>query len=196
MKDLIHKLLSYFVRKYIRMRGVNRLVYRGLHVGRNFSFEKGMLIDKIYPHLITIGDDVIFSADVKVLAHDAGLKNLMGIVRIGKVCIGNRVFVGLGTIILPNVTIGDDVIIGAGSVVSKSIPSGCVCAGVPAKVICSMEEYKTRILSMSSTVPIYENTLNPLLMTDEEKEKQKNDLQYGIGIKKAINYDKFNSLEN
>lgn len=120
----------------------------------------------------------------------------MGIIRIGKVCIGNRVFVGLGTIILPNVTIGDDVIIGAGSVVSKSIPSGCVCAGVPAKVICSMEEYKARILNMAHTAPIYDNTLNPLLMTEEEKEQQKNELKNGIGIKKAINYGNFNSLSN
>ena len=88
-----------------------------------------MLIDKIYPHLISIGDDVIFSADVKVLAHDAGLRNIMGAVRIGHVTIGNRVFVGLGTIILPNVTIGDDVIVGAGSVVSRDLPSKTVCAG-------------------------------------------------------------------
>ena len=196
MKYNIQTIVSLIVRKFVRMRGVNRLISRGLVVGKNFSFEKGMLIDKIYPHLITIGDDVIFSADVKVLAHDAGLKNILGLVRIGRVSIGNRVFVGLGTIILPNVRIGDDVIVGAGSVVCKNIPSGCVCAGIPAKVICSMEEYKARILNMAHTAPIYENTLNPLLMTEIEKEQQKNELQYGIGIKKAVNYNEFNSLEN
>lgn len=53
--------------------GVKQLVKRGLTLGKNFQFEKGLLIDKIYPHLIEIGDDVIFSADVKILAHDAGL---------------------------------------------------------------------------------------------------------------------------
>lgn len=59
------------------MGGVNRLTKRGLRIGKNFQYEKGLLIDKIYPHLISIGDDVIFSADVKVLAHDAGLRNIL-----------------------------------------------------------------------------------------------------------------------
>lgn len=195
MKMKLKEFVAHVVRKYIR-RGVNVLINRGLTVGGNFSFEKGMLIDKIYPHLISIGDDVIFSADVKVLAHDAGLKNIMGLVRIGRVNIGNRVFVGLGAIILPNVTIGDDVIIGAGSVVCRSIPSGSVCAGVPAKVICTMDEYKARILKMSHEVPIYEYALNPSLMTDIERKCQKEELEHNIGIKKAINYNKFDSLEN
>lgn len=38
-------------------------------------------------------------------------------------------------------TIGDNVIIGAGSVVTKNIPSDSVAAGVPARVICSLDEY-------------------------------------------------------
>lgn len=49
--------------------------------------------------------------------------------------IGDRVFVGIGAIILAGVTIGDDVIIGAGSVVTRDIPSNSVAVGVPARVI-------------------------------------------------------------
>lgn len=187
--------LAYRCLREYRMGGVKQLVKRGLTLGKNFQFEKGLLIDKIYPHLIEIGDDVIFSADVKILAHDAGLKNIMGIVRIGRVSIGNRVFVGLGTIVLPNVTIGDNVIIGAGSVVSKNIPSNSVCAGVPAKVICSLDEYKKKILSNGMQSPIFGNEVNPLTMTDEEKLDQKNLLKGTIGLKKAVNYSQFNSLD-
>lgn len=95
----IKSVVSSIVR-LIRRGRVNQLVKRGQVIGKRFQFEKGLLMDKIFPHLITIGDDVIFSANVKVLAHDAGLQNLMGVVRIGRVTIGNRVFSELGTIIL------------------------------------------------------------------------------------------------
>ena len=45
---------------------------------------------------------------------------------------------------MPGVKIGDNVIIGAGSVVNRDIPSNSVAAGVPCKVICSLEEYKEK----------------------------------------------------
>lgn len=60
---------------------------------------------------------------------------------LGKIRIGANCFIGTQTIILKNVTIGDNCIIGAGSVVSKSVPSGSVAAGVPARVIETVEEY-------------------------------------------------------
>lgn len=59
--------------------------------------------------------------------------------------IGNNVYIGTGSIILPGVTIGDNVIIGAGSVVTKDIPSNTVFAGIPARFIKSIEEYKDGI---------------------------------------------------
>jgi maltose O-acetyltransferase len=187
--------VTQFVRK-IRRGGVEHLIKRGLRVGRNFSFEKGVIIDKIYPHLISIGDDVIFSANVSVLAHDAGLRNIMGVVRIGHVSIGNRCFVGLGATILPNVTIGDDVIVGAGSVVSRDIPSGSVCAGVPARVICSLDDYKQRIRALHVKCPVYEPDKDPLSMPVDELIQQRDSLSHSIGLKKSLNYKMFNSLES
>ena len=174
---------------------LNKLKKRGLIIGKNFQYEKNLLIDKIYPHLISIGDNVIASANVTILAHDAGLKNIMGLVRIGCVSIGNNVFIGLGCIILPNVRIGNNVIIGAGSIVSKDIPDNSVCAGTPARVICSMNDYKMRILSFAKEVPVYTEYLDPLKMTAKEKEQQCQELQNSFGIKKAINYKNFNSLQ-
>jgi len=57
------------------------------------------------------------------------------------IVIGNDVYIGMRTIILPGVTIGNRCIIGAGSVVTRSIPDNTVAAGVPARVIKSTDEY-------------------------------------------------------
>ena len=59
----------------------------------------------------------------------------------GDIRIGDNVFVGSNTTILYDVTIGSNVIIGAGSLVNKDIPSNSVVAGVPAKNICSFDEF-------------------------------------------------------
>lgn len=54
-------------------------------------------------------------------------------------------FVGMRSIILMGAEIGDNVIVGAGSIVSGKIPSNCVCAGNPARVICTLEEHKEKL---------------------------------------------------
>ncbi len=51
------------------------------------------------------------------------------------VTLGNNVWIGGGSVILPGVTIGDNTTIGAGSVVTKSIPANCLAVGNPCKVI-------------------------------------------------------------
>lgn len=51
------------------------------------------------------------------------------------VTIGNNVWIGGSTVIVPSVTIGDCCVIGAGSVVTKDIPSWTVAAGNPCRVI-------------------------------------------------------------
>lgn len=53
----------------------------------------------------------------------------------GNPVIGDNVSVGANCVIIGNITIGDNVVIGAGSVIVKDIPSNCVVAGVPARVI-------------------------------------------------------------
>lgn len=51
------------------------------------------------------------------------------------VIIGDDVWIGGGTIILPGVVIGNNVVIGAGSVVTKDIPDNTVAVGNPCKVL-------------------------------------------------------------
>ena len=53
----------------------------------------------------------------------------------------DNVFIGSGTRILYNTRIGSNVIIGSGSLVNKDVPDNSVYAGVPARYICSFDEY-------------------------------------------------------
>lgn len=57
----------------------------------------------------------------------------------GEVVIGNNVWIGDKTTILAGVIIGNNVIVGANSVVTKDIPSNTMVAGVPARIIKSMD---------------------------------------------------------
>lgn len=51
------------------------------------------------------------------------------------VIIGDNVWIGGNSVILPGVTIGNDVTIGAGSVVTKDVPDGVLALGNPCKIL-------------------------------------------------------------
>lgn len=51
-----------------------------------------------------------------------------------KVLIGNDVWIGANSVIMPGVTIGDGAVIGAGAVVTKDVPAYAIVVGVPAKI--------------------------------------------------------------
>lgn len=84
---------------------------------------------------ITIGDGVAISENVNIW--DSDTHNILGdnYVATSPINIGNHVWIGTNVTILKGVTIGDGAVIAAGSVVNKDIPSKCMAAGVPAKVI-------------------------------------------------------------
>ena len=68
--------------------------------------------------------------------------------------IGNNVWIGAGTIVLPGVTIGENTVIGAGSVVTKDIPANVVAVGNPCKILReigerdNIDDYKDRKISL------------------------------------------------
>ena len=87
---------------------------------------------------VKIGNNVFFAPNVNIYtaSHplEADIRDSM--LEFGKpVTIGNSVWIGGGTIVLPNVTIGDKTVIGAGSVVTRDIPSGVVAVGNPCRVL-------------------------------------------------------------
>ncbi len=102
------------------------------------------------PFLIEIGNNVTITKDVIILTHDGStwlFNDQQGRrYMYRKVKIGNNVFIGVNSIIMPGVCIGDNVIVGAGSIVTKSIPSGSIIAGNPAKIIGDFFDYKNKVL--------------------------------------------------
>ena len=151
MRELLARLLA----KCQRRDQISWLVKQGLIVGRNFSMLEDVVIDPSHIWHIVIGNDVTLAPRVQIFAHDASTKQHLGRTRLGKVAIGDRVFVGASTMILPGVNIGSDVIIGAGSVVTVDIPSGVVAAGNPAEVLCPLAEFLERRSAEMASSPVF-----------------------------------------
>ena len=107
-----------------------------MHVGKHFYANFSLTV--VDDADIYIGDNVMIAPNVTIatgthpispeLRERAYQYNL-------PVHIGNRVWIGAGSIILPGVTIGDNTVIGAGSVVTKDIPSNVVAVGNPCRVL-------------------------------------------------------------
>lgn len=141
-----------------RLRGdytTEKLISMGMTVGTNFKRLHGVILDPAHCWLITIGDNVTMAPRVHILCHDASTKQFLNYTKIGNVTIGDNVFIGAESVVLPGVTIGNNVIVGANSTVTHDVPDGVVVAGSPAKVICSLDDYLTKERTRMETAPCY-----------------------------------------
>lgn len=117
------------------------------HIGKN-SIWRDRLIS-LYANRIFLGDNVRCGSKVLFITHDVIHSMLNNRdenefefkEKIGDIRIGDNVFIGTNVTILYDVTIGSNVVIGAGSLVNKDIPSNSIVGGVPAKYICSFDEF-------------------------------------------------------
>lgn len=118
----------------------------GVRIGKNcFIPDKDTWSSE--PYLIKVGDHCQITMGVRIFTHGGGVAMRVkypDFDSFGRVEIGNHVYIGNNALIMPGVTIGDNCVIAAGSVVTKSIPSGYVVGGNPAKIICKTEEYIER----------------------------------------------------
>lgn len=101
------------------------------------------------PWMITLGNDVHITSEVRFITHDGGtlpLRKEIPDLEITKpIVVGDDVFIGVRSLILPGVTIGSRSIVAAGSVVTRNIPSGEVWGGVPAHFIKTTDEYLEKL---------------------------------------------------
>ena len=112
-----------------------------IHLGENFFSNFNCVILDEAP--VRFGDDVLLAPNVCIYtvnhAEDPELRRA-ALEYARPVTIGNNVWIGGNSVILPGVSIGDNTIIGAGSVVTKSIPANVVAAGNPCEVIRAITE--------------------------------------------------------
>ena len=168
-----------------RLRGeytTEKLISMGMKVGKNFNRLHGVILDPAHCWLIEIGDNVTMAPRVHILCHDASTKQFLNYTKIGRVTIGDNVFIGAESVVLPGVTIGSNVIVGANSTVTHNIPDHSVAAGSPAKVICTLEEYLEKERKRMETSPCYgeEYTLRKDVSM-ELRMRQKQELDRKIG---------------
>ncbi len=142
------KIVNRLIRKY------RLLNYRskGIIIGKNTFISSNAYIDKHSGSNISIGNNCYITRNVVILNHTdthrggpLGIWEQFGSKRISlDVKIGNNVFIGVNSVIMPGVTIGDNSIIGALTLVNDDIPPGEVYAGIPAKRICRTSELITK----------------------------------------------------
>lgn len=128
------------------------------------------------------------------MAHDNSLKRHIGILKVGKVTIGNNVFIGAKSLILPNVTIGNNVIIGAGSVVVHSVPDNVVIAGNPARIIKSLDAYIDKFQQIMVYKPLLDHSYTPYNISEEKQNQIKQLCKEGFCFIMSENYDRINGL--
>jgi acetyltransferase-like isoleucine patch superfamily enzyme len=150
---------------------------KGVTIGEGTGFFGLVRIDCTRPYLVEIGKNCILTDGVILLTHGYDLSVLREVFgemfcSSGKVVLEGNNFIGVNSVILKGVKIGKNSIIGACSVVTHDIPSNCVAAGNPCKVIMTLEEYyeKRKVLHVEEAkayaLEIYRKTKRIPRITD------------------------------
>ena len=109
---------------------------RGVKIGKNVEIGSMVIIDNIYPHKVSIGNNVTIVSQTMITAHDFSYKySRNGEIVEGAVEKEDNAFIGGLSIILPGIKVGKSALVGAGSVVTKDVEPFSIVAGNPAKKI-------------------------------------------------------------
>ena len=115
--------------------------FRGVNIGNNVFIGLRCTIDHAYPEYIFLGDNVILSGDIYLIAHSKPSEHFKRKLPsyVAPIVIKSNAFIGVNITILPGVTIGEGTVIAAGSVVFNSIPDDSVAKGNPAEVVANFK---------------------------------------------------------
>ena len=128
---------------------------QGLTLGKNVNIVENFFFDPSHCYLISIGDNCTICPGVRLIAHDASSKNLLGYTKLGKINIKGNCFIGDSAIILPGVQIGPYAIVGAGSIVTKDVMPRTIVAGNPSKYLGTLDNYINKIENLSIDKKIF-----------------------------------------
>ena len=134
---------------------IDRIRQGGGTVGENV-YILDCIVDLDNRFLINIGNDVTITG-AQLMTHDASLHKKTGYIKVGKIEIGNNVFISKNCVVLPGNRIGNNVVVGAGVIVAKDIPDNVVVVGNPWKVLCTYDEFLKKHEELMKTVPVFES---------------------------------------
>ena len=117
---------------------------QGVPIGENTCIYRDVKISGEGTEEITIGKNCVLTG-CTIIGHDASTNKQLGIgygspSPILPIIIEDNCFIGYQAIVLMGVVVGQGSIVGAGAVVTSNVPQGCVVAGNPARVICTVDE--------------------------------------------------------
>lgn len=112
---------------------------KNIHVGRRVFINSGCRFQD--QGGIHIGDDALIGHNVVLatLNHHMAPAKRSALIP-APIHIGDRVWIGSNSTVLPGVHIGDNSVVAAGAVVTKDVPANCIVGGVPAKLIRELTE--------------------------------------------------------
>lgn len=155
---MIRRIISKLRHLYMLRSSKSYVAYlrsKGVMIGNGTYFQspKTTEVDISRPSLISIGCNCFFNDYVELISHDwvthVFLHNGRNFINSsGRIKIGNNVAFGRHVLVLKGVTIGDNSFIGAGSIVTRDIPANSIAAGIPCKVITTIEKYYQKRLSV------------------------------------------------
>lgn len=143
-------LRRFFLEIYARFDHAGYAKYIGVNAGKNLHiYGNPFSMFGSEPWCVTLGDNVHITREVLFITHDGGTllfrKQIPDLEITKPICIGNDVYIGVRSIIMPGVNIGNNCIIAAGSVVTKNVPDNSVVGGIPSKLIKTTDEYLEKI---------------------------------------------------
>lgn len=142
------------VTQWIVCRG-NKVAYLrrlGMRIGSEVTLLNQVRDFGSEPWLIELGSRVNVASGVVFVNHDGASRVFRHLLpggsaygnRFGTIRVLDNCVIGVGSVLLPGITVGPDSIVGANSVVTRDVPPRTVVAGVPARVLCTLEEYQER----------------------------------------------------
>jgi len=127
---------NFFARIIQKWRNKRLRIY-GADIHKTVVVERNVMVDRWNPFGVHVAEYTHLTSEIKIFAHNTIVlddKNTTGGERIDTY-IGKRCIIGVGACIRGGIKIGDEVIVGAGAFVTKDVPSRCIVAGNPARII-------------------------------------------------------------
>lgn len=127
---------------------------QGMLVGENCMIFKSAAFGS-EPYLISLGNHVRVNSGVRFVTHDGGYwvlrdpkagfgEKFKDADRFGRIIVHDNVHIGTNAIIMPGVEIGENTIVACGAVVTHDVSPNSVVAGVPARVIETLDQYAAK----------------------------------------------------